>query len=101
MKKLNLLPFHPTYWPAWFLILLLLWIAHLPNRLRLFVGKGIGKILYFSLKNTRKVTDVNLQLCFPELTKKNRILLSKKNFSSLGIALIESIMALFLPEKKT
>ena len=100
MNKLNFSPYHPLYWPTWVLLAILWMIAQLPNGIRLFFGKGFGKILYYSLPNTKKITEVNLKLCFPTMTKKERATLTKKNFTSLGIALIESTMALFLSAKK-
>ena len=100
MSKLNSTPYQPHYWPAWMLLGCLWLIAHLPIFLRLFFGKCLGKICHFFLTSAKQITEVNLKLCFPELTHKQRLQLEKKNFESLGIALIETVMALFLPRKK-
>lgn len=100
MSKSKLTPLQVSYWPAWTLLGFLWILAQLPVVLQLFFGKGLGKILYFFPSTPKQTTRVNLQLCFPELSTKQRNQLAKKNFESLGIAFIEFVMALFLPSKK-
>lgn len=80
-------------WLAWIILGLLWIILQLPYRARLLVGKYIGKCLLFFPTSMKHTTEINLQLCFPELSPKQRNTLMKKNFDSLGMALIESAMA--------
>lgn len=90
----------PIYWPAWFALGLLWVFAQLPNRLKMRVGKILGKILFLIPTQMKQTTKINLELCFPELSMKEREILLKKNFASLGIALIESAMAWWLPDHR-
>jgi KDO2-lipid IV(A) lauroyltransferase len=91
---------NPIYWPAW-LILGLLWlITRLPHRWQIRIGQGFGKILYSLPTKLKHITEINIKKCFPELNEKQRQELVKKNFSSLGIGLVEAAMAWWLPEKK-
>lgn len=97
MRKVNL---ELYIWPAWIVRILLWPLANLPAFLQRNLGKLFGKILYFFPTTMKHVTDVNLRLCFPELPQKERDILAKKNFDSLGIAFIETAMAWLLPQKK-
>ncbi len=97
-KKLAL--FHPLYWPAWFGIGVLWLIARLPKRMQLGLGKGIGRLIYAMPGKLKHITAVNIKLCFPELSLEEQKKLARKNFESLGIGIIESAMAWWLPNEK-
>lgn len=96
----NLSLLKPRYWPAWVSLGFLYLIIQLPNRIRMTLGKWLGKFLYWFPTRMKHTTEVNLKLCFPELSPKKQNELAKKNFTSLGIALIESATAWLLPNKK-
>ncbi|HSW70146.1 MAG TPA: LpxL/LpxP family Kdo(2)-lipid IV(A) lauroyl/palmitoleoyl acyltransferase [Gammaproteobacteria bacterium] len=91
---------NPIYWPAWFGIGILWLITRLPVRLRLGLGKGIGKLLYCFPSKLKHITEVNIKLCFPELSPEKQQKLARDNFASLGIGLIEAAMAWWLPDEK-
>jgi KDO2-lipid IV(A) lauroyltransferase len=91
---------HPIYWPAWFGFGLLWSITRLPYRWQLKIGAFFGIILYHLPTKLKRITDVNIQLCFPDFTKAERDALAKKNFASLGIGMIEAAMAWWLPDEK-
>jgi KDO2-lipid IV(A) lauroyltransferase len=78
-----------------------LWcITRLPYRWQIQVGRLIGKIIYVSSSGLRHVTEINVTLCFPELTTAQRKTLIKKNFESLGIGVIETAMAWWLSDNR-
>jgi KDO2-lipid IV(A) lauroyltransferase len=52
------------------------------------------------LKRFRRVAEINLKLCFPTLSHQARESLLKKQFQSLGMGLIESAMAWWMPDHK-
>lgn len=90
----------PLYWPAW-LGLGLFWLTtRLPDRLRLRLGKSIGRFFYYWPNKFKHITSVNIKLCFPELSAAQQKALVKKNFESLGIGLIETAMAWWTPDDK-
>jgi KDO2-lipid IV(A) lauroyltransferase len=97
-KKLALL--HPLYWPAWLGIGILWLLARLPQRLQLAFGKGIGRLIYLIPGKLKHITETNIKLCFPELSPNEQKALARKNFESLGIGVIESAMAWWLPNEK-
>lgn len=91
---------HPLYWPAW-LLLGILWLTTLlPHRAQIRLGAFLGRTLYRFPSKLKKITEVNIRLCFPEKSLEDRQKLAKKNFESLGIGLIEAAMAWWLPAKK-
>ncbi len=66
----------------------------------MWVGESLGKLLFLIPTQMKQTTKINLALCFPELSANERRALLKKNFASLGIALIESAMAWWLPDQR-
>lgn len=98
MAKLNLI--HPRYWPTWLGLGVLYTITRLPYSLQLKFGKILGGIAYYLLKRFRRIAQVNLALCFPELSVQDRKNLLKKQFQSLGMGLVESAMAWWMPTHK-
>lgn len=91
---------NPIYWPAWMGMGLLWLTTLLPNRGRIALGKHIGRFIYWLPTQLKHITDVNLKLCFPELSLDERKALAIKNFESLGIGLMEAAMAWWMPDKK-
>lgn len=91
---------HPRYWPTWLGLGILYLIIKFPYRLQLQFGKNLGRISYYLLKKFRRIAEINLKLCFPELSNEERERLLKKQFQSLGMGLIESAMAWWMPDHK-
>ncbi len=91
---------NPIYWPAWLGIGLLWLITRLPERLRLNLGKGIGKLIYAFPSKLKHITQVNIGLCFPHLSPEKQEKLAKDSFTAVGIGLIEAAMAWWLPNEK-
>jgi Kdo2-lipid IVA lauroyltransferase/acyltransferase len=86
----------------------LLWLLHfLPFPLLAALGRGLGALLYLLARQRRKVVEINLDLCFPEISATtettagprttettagctvDRKNLAKTHFSLLGRSLIE------------
>jgi KDO2-lipid IV(A) lauroyltransferase len=91
---------NPLYWPVW-LIVGLLWLAtRLPYKTQLSCGKLLGKLLYCLPGKLKFITEMNIKLCFPELSVEEQSKLIKKNFENLGTGLLETAMAWWLPDNK-
>jgi len=84
---------NPLYWPAWLGLGLLWLISRLPFSLQFKMGAGIGYLLYLIPSQFKSITAINIQLCFPELSRDEQSKLVKKNFRSLGLGLIEAGIA--------
>jgi KDO2-lipid IV(A) lauroyltransferase len=76
--------------PLSLLAVALLWLLHfLPLSLLAAIGRSLGALLYLVAQQRRKVVEINLDLCFPEISAVDRKNLAKTHFSLLGRSLIE------------
>lgn len=64
-------------------------VAHLPFPLQMRIGRGLGRLSYLLARQRRHICEVNLELCFPELSAAERQQLVKKTFIANGMGLIE------------
>lgn len=64
-------------------------VAQLPFALQMRIGRGLGHLSYIFAKQRRHICEVNLRLCFPELTEDERKQLVKDTFIANGMGLIE------------
>lgn len=91
---------NPVYWPIWLTIGLMRAGVHLPFRVQLALGKGIGWLIYAAAKRRRAITHINIDLCFPDLSKKQRLRLVREHFKALGIAVFEIALCWWGSERK-
>ncbi len=91
---------NPLTWPAWIGLGCLWLITRLPYRYQRQIGHGIGKIIYLSSSKLRHITEINLRLCFPDLSDAERLTLAKKNFAALGLGIIETGMAWWISDRR-
>ncbi len=72
------------------LVLFLSWLLHfLPLALLAPLGQGVGMLLYALGRERRRVARINLRLCFPELTERERESLLRRHFRAFGRSLVE------------
>jgi KDO2-lipid IV(A) lauroyltransferase len=68
----------------------ILWLIHfLPFRVIVAIGNGIGLLLYLLAGSRRRVGEVNLKLCFPELGDGERSKLLRNHFKMFGRSFVE------------
>ena len=72
-------------------------ITRLPFSVQVFIGKAIGKLLFWVARDRRKVAARNIELCFPELDASAQQRLLKQTFMDNGIGLLETSMAWWGP----
>lgn len=96
--KFELSFFHPRYWLTWVSIVLLYLISWLPYRLQMWLGKMIGRLLYYVLKSRRKVAQRNIELSFPDMPPPQREQLVRANLEAAGMALFEAGMGWWWPD---
>lgn len=92
----------PRYWINW-LGVGLLWLAvQLPYRWQLALGRGLGWIMRQLAKYRGRgdTARVNIDLCFPELSEREREELVKRHYESLGIGLLEVAMSWWAPNER-
>lgn len=67
-----------------------LWLIHfLPFRAIVALGNGVGLMLYLLAGSRRRIGEINLKLCFPELDDTARKKLLRDHFMMFGRGLIE------------
>jgi KDO2-lipid IV(A) lauroyltransferase len=79
----------PRYWPTWLGLALMRLAAGLPHAWQLALGRGLGRLVHAVARGRRGIVDINLRLCFPELSSEERKTLVRRNFESSAIALFE------------
>lgn len=83
----------PRYWPTWLGLWILWLLARLPFPVQIQLGKGIGLLSYLFARRRRNIGRINLELCFPELTARQRRQLLRRTFLSNGIGVMEAAMS--------
>ena len=66
------------------------WLLHfLPLPLLALLGNGLGRLLFALGSRRRRIAEINLALCFPELDDQARQTLARAHFRALGRSLLE------------
>ena len=68
-------------------------MSAMPWSLQLFIGRRLGDLMYLLSPGRRRVVQINLGLCFPEMSTVERKQLARQTFKSTGLSLIESAIA--------
>lgn len=71
-----------------------------PYSVQLKLGSYIGLLLLRLSKREKKIAEINIGLCFPDLSVADKKELLKKNFINLGISLFETAFACFASQKR-
>ncbi|MCC6302066.1 MAG: LpxL/LpxP family Kdo(2)-lipid IV(A) lauroyl/palmitoleoyl acyltransferase [Gammaproteobacteria bacterium] len=90
----------PRHWPTWLLLGLGWLTVRLPYPVVLAAGGLLGALFRRLSARRRRVADVNLRLCFPALDAQARARLLRDHFRALGIGVLETAMAWWLPEAR-
>jgi KDO2-lipid IV(A) lauroyltransferase len=78
-----------------------MWCLHLlPLSMLAAVGNGTGRLLYALAGARRKVALRNLELCFPELSARERERLAREHFRWLGRSILERSLLWFAPAER-
>lgn len=74
----------PRYWPTWLLLAALRGLAFLPLALSRALGAGAGLLMYATNAKRRRIAQINLQLCFPQLGERERRRLLRRHYRLAG-----------------
>ncbi|CAA0125640.1 Lipid A biosynthesis palmitoleoyltransferase [BD1-7 clade bacterium] len=91
---------HPRYWPTWMGLGLLWLVTRLPHKWIISLGTHIGHLLYYILKRRRNITEVNVQLCFPEKNADEQEKIVKAIFANNACGILEAAIGWWWPEQK-
>jgi len=80
----------PRYWLTWIGLFLMWLVARLPYAFQLMLGRLLGSLAYYLARERRHVCEVNLKLCFPELSQSEHYKLVKNVLepAALGIPVV-------------
>lgn len=79
----------PRYWPVWLGMGLLRLICLLPHRVALGIGDVLGRLMHAIGGRRRAIVRRNIELCFPDLSSRERDAMALEHFKALGKMLIE------------
>jgi len=83
----------PQYWLMWLGLGFLRLISTLPLRLHQWTGNTLGLLTYYLLPAQRRITRINIRLCFPHLTVKEQRKLALASQQAIAIALFDSALS--------
>lgn len=79
----------PKYWPTWIGLAFLRLVSLFPYPLQYLIGHIIGMVIWLLPFPQKHFIRINLKLCFPELTEKQRNKIQYKNYLAMGMSLVE------------
>ena len=80
----------PRYWIVWLAIGFIRLANLLPLRVQLGFGRNLGRLAWLFARRDRRIADINIKLCLPELDARARRKLVRRHFQSLGCAVFET-----------
>ncbi len=83
----------PRYWGTWLALGLLRLLIIPPYRWQVRIGAGLGWLLYHLGRSRRRITEINIARCFPQLSAAEQTRLVKRTFRAAGIAVPETALA--------
>jgi Kdo2-lipid IVA lauroyltransferase/acyltransferase len=90
----------PRYWPTWVVLASLKLVSKLPFRVQLAIGSALGSTLPALMPRRRRVVEINLSICFPELSAAEREALLRSHFRAIGISFVEMGIGWFSPVER-
>ena len=79
----------PRHWPAWLGVGAIRLIARLPHPALLWLGRRLGALVQWLPSPRRHIVQVNIGLCFPELSAAEQTALIDANLRDVGLMLVE------------
>ena len=86
---------HPKYWPSWAGLGGAVLLSHLPWSVQRSLGKSLGSLMYKVANRRRHIAEVNLDICYPNLSKAERDTLAHRHFQSMGQGFFETLCSWF------
>lgn len=81
---------HPRYWGVHAGIGLLWLLVHLPHDLQLKLGRLLGRLLHALARERRRITAINIGLCYPDLSPAGQAERVRAAFESYGMSVFET-----------
>src|SRR5262245_39935571 len=83
----------PRWWPTWFAVGVLRLLEPLPFPVLVWLGRRLGGLVARLPLPYGRVVKTNLELCFPELTPRERRRMAIEHFRSARISIFETAIS--------
>jgi len=90
----------PRYWLLWIGLGLLRLLVMLPFRIQWQIGRRIGRLMMILVPKRRRIAEINLRLCFPELDEAELHRLLRAHGESIGFSVFEIGFALWASQTR-
>ncbi|MDH5649364.1 MAG: lysophospholipid acyltransferase family protein [Gammaproteobacteria bacterium] len=90
----------PRFWPSLLFVFFLRLIAHMPLRFSRGVGSFLGLLLYCINRKRRHIANVNIGLCFPQLSARERKRFVRNHFKLNGQGLTDAAFLAWANESR-
>ena len=83
-------------------VLIFFWrgIVLLPRKFQIYLSKIFGYVLFYSNNKRNRFSRINIDLCFPDLSKESRFEIYKKNIILFGRVVFDTGIAWFWSDKR-
>ena len=75
-------------------------VQHLPLAWQAWLGRGLGRVLWWFARTRREVALRNLALCLPERSEAERLAIAREHFGWLGRSLLERGLLWYAPVER-
>lgn len=90
----------PRFWPTWLGVGFLHLLNLLPFAAQIRLGRWVGDVMYALFRSRRHVVEVNLRLCFPELSDTERQQMARDVFRNNAIGIFETGMGWWMADRR-
>ena len=90
----------PQFWGTWARLFLLRPIMYLPRKWVMALGGVLGNHMYRRNKKRRHIAEINLRMCFPELSNSARAKLLREHFRQHARGLLDAALAMWGSRKR-
>ncbi|RYZ83158.1 MAG: lipid A biosynthesis acyltransferase, partial [Moraxellaceae bacterium] len=87
--------YYPRYWLTWFGIGFFYVLGNLPMSVTMPFGRFVGDLFFFFAGSRRRITEINISTCFPQLSSVEQASLVRKIMHSTGKSMVETSIALW------
>jgi len=91
--------YDPRLWGWWVVVALGWLLVRLPLRWVMNLGQLVGLAAYRMARTRRRVTEVNLALCFPDWSEAERRRVARESFRHAGVCVAELLVAWLNPRR--
>ena len=87
--------FGPRYWFTWLGLGLFYLLGNLPMSITMPFGRFVGDLFFYIARSRRRIAEINIEKCFPQLSTDEQKILVRKIMHSTGKSMVETSVALW------